>query len=270
MSFEIDVITLLPGMFDAITQFGITGRANKNGLYHLRTWNPRDYATNRYRTVDDAPYGGGPGMVMMAQPLDQAITHAKAWQSGHAVRKSRVIYLSPQGKCLDHAKVLQLSSLEGLVLLCGRYEGIDERLIERQVDEEISIGDYVISGGELAAMVLVDAIVRQLPGALGDATSAGQDSLVDHLLEYPHYTRPEVYQAQPVPEVLLSGNHAKIERWRLQQSIGRTWLKRPDLLAKKYPEGLPENEQKLLEEFKAAQHPQAVSQPMNMIKKQEQ
>lgn len=267
MSFEIDVITLLPGMFDAITQYGVAGRANKSGLYHLRTWNPRNYATNRYRTVDDAPYGGGPGMVMMAQPLDQAITDAKACQASKAVRQANVIYLSPQGKPLDHEKILQLSALEGLVLLCGRYEGVDERLVEHQVDEEISIGDYVISGGELAAMVLIDAVVRQLPGVLGDADSASQDSLVDYLLEYPHYTRPEVYQEEPVPQVLLSGDHAKINRWRLQQSIGRTWLRRPDLLAKKYPDGLPDMEKELLAEFKAALYLETASQPRNMTKK---
>ncbi len=269
MSFEFDVITLLPGMFDAITQYGVTGRANKNGLYHLRTWNPRDYAEDRYRTVDDAPYGGGPGMVMMAQPLDRAITDARTWQTKNAIGKTKVIYLSPQGKCLDHEKILQLAALEGLILLCGRYEGVDERLIEYQVDEEISIGDYVISGGELAAMVLIDAVVRQLPGTLGDAASAGEDSLVDHLLEYPHYTRPEIYKEKVVPQILLSGDHAKIDRWRLQQSIGRTWLKRPDLLARKYPEGLPSKEKALLEEFKEAQYLMADNQPMDTIKKQE-
>lgn len=270
MSFEIDVITLLPGMFDAITQYGVTGRANKSGVYHLRTWNPRDYTANQYRTVDGAPYGGGPGMVMMAKPLDRAIADAKACQSNNGIKQTNVIHLSPQGKLLDHKKTLQLSELKGLVLLCGRYEGVDERLIERQVDEEISIGDYVISGGELAAMVLIDAVVRQLPGALGDADSATQDSLVDYLLEYPLYTRPVIYQDKTVPQVLLSGDHAKINRWRLQQSIGRTWLKRPDLLAKKYPDGLPDKERKLLAEFKETQCLETASQPMNLNKKQEQ
>ena len=269
MPFEFDVITLLPGMFDAVTQYGITGKANKNGLYHLHTWNPRDYAKNRYRTVDDAPYGGGPGMVMMAEPLDQAITEAKRWQAENAASKTRVIYLSPQGKPLDHTKILQLAALDGLVLLCGRYEGIDERLIEYQVEEEVSIGDYVISGGELAAMVLIDAVVRQLPGALGDKESANQDSLADYLLEYPQYTRPEIYKGKPVPPVLLSGNHAQIDRWRLQQSIGKTWLKRPDLLTKKYPEGLPSREKELLEEFKQIQYSAAARQLLDTTKGQE-
>lgn len=270
MPFEFDIITLLPEMFDAVTQHGVTGKAKKNNLYHLHTWNPRNYVTNRYRTVDDAPYGGGPGMVMMAEPLDHAITHAKIQQASNKIHKTRVIYLSPQGKRLNHEKILQISKLDGVILLCGRYEGVDERLIEEQVDEEISIGDYVISGGELAAMVLIDAVVRQLPGALGDAQSASQDSYVDHLLEYPHYTRPYIYKEKPVPEILLSGNHAKIELWRLQQSIGRTWLKRPDLLAKKYPKGLPSEEKELLEAFKQLQCLATTNQTMDTIKEQEQ
>ncbi len=270
MPFEFDVITLLPDMFDAVTQHGVTGRAKKNNLYHLHTWNPRDYATNRYRTVDDAPYGGGPGMVMMAEPLDLAITDAKIRQTKNGTSRTSVIYLSPQGKRLDHEKILQISKLDGVILLCGRYEGIDERLIEDQVDEEISIGDYVISGGELAAMVLIDAVIRQLPGALGDTQSASQDSHVDHLLEYPHYTRPDIYKEKPVPEVLLSGDHAKIERWRQQQAIGRTWLKRPDLLAKKYPEGLPGKEKELLAEFKQLQCLTITNQATDTIKEQEQ
>lgn len=270
MPFEFDVITLLPDMFDAVTQHGVTGRAKKNNLYRLHTWNPRDYATNRYRTVDDAPYGGGPGMIMMAEPLDLAITDAKIRQTKNGTSRTSVIYLSPQGKRLDHKKILQISKLDGVILLCGRYEGIDERLIEDQVDEEISIGDYVISGGELAAMVLIDAVIRQLPGALGDTQSASQDSHVDHLLEYPHYTRPDIYKEKPVPEVLLSGDHAKIERWRLQQAIGRTWLKRPDLLAEKYPEGLPGKEKELLEEFKQLQCLTITNQATDTIKEQEQ
>lgn len=270
MPFEFDVVTLLPGMFDAVTQHGVTGRANKNSLYRLHTWNPRDYAVNRYRTVDDSPYGGGPGMVMMIEPLDKAITDARARQAENGISRTSVIYLSPQGKRLDHKKILQISKSSGVILLCGRYEGIDERLVERQVDEEISIGDYVISGGELAAMVLIDAVVRQLPGALGDAQSASQDSHVDYLLEYPHYTRPEVYKEKPVPPVLLSGDHAKIERWRSQQSIGRTWLKRPDLLAKKYPGGLPGEEKELLEEFTRLQCIAAANQLTDKTKEQEQ
>jgi len=250
LTFEFDVITLLPGMLDAVTQFGVTGRAYRRDLYRLRTWNPRDYSDNRYRKVDDAPYGGGAGMVMMAEPLDLAISSAKKWQSVNLAGKTRTIYLSPQGKRVDHARVLQLASMSGITLICGRYEGIDERFIVQHIDEELSIGDYVISGGELAAMVLIDAIVRQLPGALGGAESADKDSLVDGLLEYPQYTRPEVYREQSVPRILLTGDHAKIKRWRLQQSLGRTWLKRPDLLIKKYPDGLPDQERLLLEEFK--------------------
>lgn len=250
MSFDFDVITLLPGMFDAVTQYGITGRASKNELYYLRTWNPRDYTENRYRTVDDAPYGGGPGMVMLAEPLDRAIADAKKHRLSKGIKENRVLYLSPQGKRLTHRKVMEIAAQDGAILLCGRYEGIDERLIEEQVDEEISIGDYVISGGELAAMILIDAVVRQLPGALGDKNSAKQDSLANNLLKYPLYTRPETYKGKSVPSVLLSGNHAKIEHWRLQQTIGRTWLKRPDLLLERYPGGLPDKEKELLEVFK--------------------
>lgn len=237
-------------MLNAVTQFGITGRAYKKDLYRLRTWNPRDYTNNRYRKVDDAPYGGGVGMVMMAAPLDLAISGAQEWQKESVADKTRVIYLSPQGKRVDHARILQLTSMNGVTLICGRYEGIDERLIAQHVDEELSIGDYVISGGELAAMVLIDAIVRQLPGALGDTESADNDSLVDGLLKYPQYTRPQIYREQPIPEVLLTGDHSRINRWRLQQSLGRTWLRRPDLLIKKYPNGLPDQEKLLLEEFK--------------------
>jgi tRNA (guanine37-N1)-methyltransferase len=250
LTFEFDVITLLPGMLDAVTQFGITGKAYKKNLYRLRTWNPRDYTNNCYRKVDDAPYGGGAGMVMMAAPLDLAISGAQKWQKENVADKTWVIYLSPQGKRIDHARVSQLTSMNGVTLICGRYEGIDERLIAQHVDEELSIGDYVISGGELAAMVLIDAIVRQLPGALGDAESANNDSLVDGLLKYPQYTRPQIYREQPVPEALLTGDHSRINRWRLQQSLGRTWLRRPDLLIKKYPNGLPDQEKLLLEEFK--------------------
>jgi len=249
MPFECDVITLFPEMFDAITQYGITGKANRNSIFHLSTWNPRDFTKDNYRTVDDSPYGGGSGMVMMVQPLDDAITQARARQATLGI-ESTVIYLSPQGKRLDHGLVTQLGTLPGLILLCGRYEGIDERLIARQVDMEVSIGDYVISGGELAAMVLIDSLVRQIPGALGNAESANQDSFVDGLLDYPHYTRPEQYQGNNVPEVLVSGNHARIRHWRLQQALGRTWLKRPDLLALKYEHGLTKEEEKLLEEFK--------------------
>lgn len=254
MSFEIDVITLFPEMFDAITQYGITGRASKNEVYRLHTWNPRDFAKDNYRTVDDSPYGGGPGMIMLARPLEEAIEQARARQLSEGISKAKLIYLSPQGKLLDHEKILQLIQLKGLILLCGRYEGIDERIIMRQVDEEISIGNYVISGGELAAMVLIDSMARQIPGVLGSASSAKEDSFTDNLLEFPQYTRPEIYRGVSVPSILLSGDHAKINRWRLQQSLGKTWLKRPDLLALKFKRGISKEEQELLEEFKRTQH----------------
>jgi len=250
MPFECDVITLFPEMFNAITRYGVTGKANRNTIFQLRTWNPRDFTKDNYRTVDDSPYGGGPGMVMMAQPLEDAIIQAKTRQTALGIEKPKVVYLSPQGRRLDHEMVTQLSMLPGLILLCGRYEGVDERLIIRQVDMEISIGDYVISGGELAAMVLIDCIVRQIPGTLGDPESANQDSFVDGLLDYPHYTRPEMYKGNHVPEVLMSGNHAQIRRWRLQQALGRTWLKRPDLFELKFAHGMTVEEEKILEEFK--------------------
>lgn len=244
---QFDVITLFPEMFDAVARHGVSGRAKERGVFQLRLWNPRDFTENNYRTVDDRPYGGGPGMVMLAEPLEKAIVATRERQRQAGVREPRVVYLSPQGELLDHRMVLELGKLQGLVLLAGRYEGVDERLIRRQVDEEISIGDYVLSGGELAAMVLIDSLVRQLPGVLGDPESASQDSFVGGLLDCPHYTRPEVYQGKAVPEVLLSGNHARIQRWRLQQALGRTWLRRPDLLEKR---GLSDDERKLLEEFK--------------------
>ena len=240
---RIDVISLFPPMFEAVSAYGITGRAVKNGLLTLRMWNPRDYTEDKHRSVDDRPYGGGPGMVMMVEPLRRAIRAARGDQDNEA----KVIYLSPQGRKLDHAAVLELSQREGLILLAGRYEGIDERLLETEVDEEWSIGDYVLSGGELAAMVLIDAVTRQLPGALGDEDSAQQDSFVEGLLDCEHYTRPEDHAGQKVPEVLLSGDHEKIRRWRLKRSLGRTWLRRPDLLERL----TLNNEQKeLLEEFK--------------------
>jgi tRNA (guanine37-N1)-methyltransferase len=240
---RIDVISLFPPMFEAVTGYGVTGRAIKNGLLTLCVWNPRDYTEDRHRSVDDRPYGGGPGMVMMIEPLARAIEAARGGQAQGA----KVIYLSPQGRRLDHAGVMELSQRAGVILLAGRYEGIDERLLETEVDEEWSIGDYVLSGGELAAMVMIDAVARQLPGALGDEDSAQQDSFVEGLLDHEHYTRPEDYAGRKVPEVLLSGDHEKIRRWRLKRSLGRTWLRRPDLL-----EQLPlDNEQKrLLEEFR--------------------
>ena len=245
-----DVVTLFPEMFAALTGCGITGRAQERGLYGLTCWNPRDFAEDRYRTVDDRPYGGGPGMVMLPGPLEKAIAAAKARQVGLTGQAGRVIYLSPQGRPLDHARVLELVAEPALVLLCGRYEGVDQRLIERCVDEEVSLGDFVLSGGELPAMVLLDAMIRQLPGALNDEDSAVEDSFVDGLLDCPHYTRPVMYEGLAVPDVLLSGNHAEIRRWRLQQSLGRTEVRRPDLLARRGV--LSKEESRLLEAFRQA------------------
>ena len=239
-----EVVTLFPEMFAAITGSGITSRALEAGLYSLTTWNPRDFTTDRYRTVDDRPYGGGPGMVMLAEPLERALDGIKLAGGG------RVIYLSPQGKKLDHRRVMEFSNEKSLTLLCGRYEGVDERLLGRRVDEEVSIGDFVLSGGEIAAMALIDACVRQLPGALGDEASAMEESIADGLLDCPQYTRPEVYSGKRVPEVLLSGHHENIRRWRLKQALGRTWLRRPDLIAVK---NLNAEERKLLEEFQQEQ-----------------
>jgi tRNA (guanine37-N1)-methyltransferase len=245
--YQFDVVTLFPEMFDAVTESGVTGRARERKLFELVPWNPRDFAANSYRTVDDRPYGGGPGMVMMAEPLEKALKAARQRQKSAGVTRSRVVHLSPQGRPLDHRKVMELAALQGLVLLAGRYEGVDERLVARVIDEEVSIGDYVLSGGELAAMVVMDAVVRQMPGALGDAESASQDSFVNGLLDCPHYTRPEVYEGEAVPPVLMSGNHAVIARWRLKQALGRTWQRRPELLEQ---HGLSEEERRLLDEFK--------------------
>jgi tRNA (guanine37-N1)-methyltransferase len=235
-----DVVTLFPPMFAALSEHGITGRALHAGLWQLRTWNPRDFTSDNYRTVDDRPYGGGPGMVMLAEPLERTLAAAQAAGAG------RVVYLSPQGARLDHRKVMALSAESALTLLCGRYEGVDERLLARRVDEELSLGDFVLSGGELAAMALIDACVRQLPGALGDEQSALEESFAGGLLDCPQYTRPEVYAGERVPEVLLSGHHENIRRWRLKQALGRTWLRRPELLQAR---GMSDEEQKLLAEF---------------------
>lgn len=247
--FQFDVVTLFPEMFEAVTGSGVTGRARERKLFELVLWNPRSFAANSYRTVDDRPYGGGPGMVMMAEPLEKALNAARQRQksSGVDVKQTKVVHLSPQGRLLNHRLVMELAGLQGLVLLAGRYEGVDERLIARAVDDEISIGDYVLSGGELAAMVVMDAVVRQLPGVLGDAESASQDSFVNGLLDCQHYTRPEIYEGEAVPQVLLSGNHAEIARWRLKQAVGRTWQRRPDLLEQR---ALSADEQALLEEFR--------------------
>jgi tRNA (guanine37-N1)-methyltransferase len=246
-----DVITLFPEMFEAITQCGVTRRAIEQGKYVLHTLNPREFTSDKHRSVDDRPYGGGPGMLMMVEPLAQAIKAAKQCQAQAGITKSRVIHLSPQGRPLTHEIVQELLARdEGLILLASRYEGVDERLLRQHVDEELSIGDYVLSGGELAAMVLIDSLVRQLPGVLGDAESAQQDSFVKGLLDCPHYTRPEVYAGEEVPEVLLSGHHAEIEKWRLKQALGRTWQRRPDLLAQRQ---LTKQEARLLAEYQQEQ-----------------
>lgn len=239
---RIDVITLFPEMLSAVSEYGITGRAVKSGLIDLHNWNPRDFTCDRHRTVDDRPYGGGPGMVMLADPLSQAMHAARDAQKSDVP----VVYVSPQGKPIDHKLIMSASKRSGLILLAGRYEGIDERVL-KDVDEEWSVGDFVVSGGELPAMMIIDAITRQLPGALGDAESALQDSFVDGLLDCPHFTRPEDYQDEMVPDVLLSGNHEAIRRWRLKQSLGRTWLRRPELLTKLT---LTKEQEILLEEFK--------------------
>lgn len=242
-----DVVTLFPEVFAAVTASGITRRALERGLWQWQAWNPRDWATNVHRTVDDRPFGGGPGMVMMARPLEQAIEAAKAARGG-----GPVIYLSPQGQPLGHRRVCELAAGCGAVLLCGRYEGVDQRLIDRQVDEEISLGDFVLSGGEIPAMALIDACVRQLPGALNDDASAVEESFVAGLLDCPHYTRPEVYEGMPVPEVLLSGHHENIRRWRLKQALVRTRKRRPDLLAqRRLNPGLSTEEAHLLAEIEA-------------------
>jgi tRNA (guanine37-N1)-methyltransferase len=222
------VVSLFPEMFAAVSDYGVTGRAVQKGLLNISCCNPRDYTTDRHQTVDDRPYGGGPGMVMMTAPLEQAIHAAKASVAPGAT----VIYLSPQGRPLDQQGLVELAQRPSLVLLAGRYEGVDERLIEAEVDEEWSIGDYVLSGGELAAMVMIDGLSRLLPGVLGHHLSAEQDSFAEGLLDCPHYTRPEHYRDRAVPDVLLSGNHEAIRRWRLKQSLGRTWLRRRDLLQK--------------------------------------
>ncbi len=246
-----DVISLFPEMFDAVTKHGITSRALERKIYSLNLINPREFTTDNHKTVDDRPYGGGPGMVMLAEPLAQAIKAAKAEQEKDGIADVKVIHLSPRGSKLTHEKVMQLSQAQGLILLASRYEGVDERLLDALVDEEVSIGDYVLSGGELPAMALIDAVVRLLPGSLGDADSALEDSFVNGLLDCPHYTRPEALclegqENKVVPEVLLSGNHAKIREWRLKQSLLLTRAKRPDLLAAR---SLTKEEARLLQEI---------------------
>ena len=235
-----DVVTLFPEMLAAVTASGITARALQRGLWQVQAWNPRDFTTDAYRSVDDRPYGGGPGMVMLGEPLEKTLDAVRAAGGGP------VLYLSPQGRRLDHAKVVEVAARKAVTLLCGRYEGVDERLLRRRVDEELSLGDFVLTGGELAAMALIDAVVRQLPGALGDEESAVEESFADGLLDCPQYTRPEQLAGERVPEVLLSGHHENIRRWRLKQSLGRTWLRRPDLIAARR---LSEEETRLLDEF---------------------
>jgi len=231
---KIGIVTLFPEMFAAITEHGITSRACKEGIISLQCWNPRDFTHDRHRTVDDRPFGGGPGMLMKTEPLQCAIAAAKAGLNdglqNDGATHTKVIYLSPQGRKLDQQGVEELAACSSLVLVCGRYQGIDERLLKHDIDEEWSIGDYVLSGGELGAMVLIDAVTRYQPGALGHENSASEDSFADGLLDCPQYTRPQQYQGEAVPEVLLGGNHEQIRIWRLKHSLGNTWLKRPDLL----------------------------------------
>jgi tRNA (guanine37-N1)-methyltransferase len=224
------VVSLFPEMFAALTEYGVSGRAIRNGLCRLRLWDPRDFTLDAYRTVDDRPFGGGPGMVMLAEPLDLALSAAKAALRREGRERPRLVYLSPQGRRLDQTLVEELTRESALVLLAGRYEGIDERLFERHEMMEISLGDFVVSGGELPAMALLDALIRLIPGALGHADSAREDSFADGLLDCPHYTRPETYLGLDVPAVLRSGNHAAVAEWRQQQALRRTLRRRPDLL----------------------------------------
>ncbi len=248
------VVTLFPAMFAALTDFGVSGRAVRNGRVRLRYWDPRDFTRDNHRTVDDRPFGGGPGMVMLVEPLDLVLTAVKTALAWEGVTQPRMLHLSPQGRVLDHALVAELAREPALVLLASRYEGIDERLFQRHALEEVSIGDYVLSGGELPAMVLLDAVIRQQPGVLGHEDSAAQDSFAHGLLDCPHYTRPEVYLGLKVPEVLRSGDHAAIARWRLGQALRRTLTRRPELLARRR---LSAEEQVLLDEIRSEGVPAA-------------
>ena len=254
---RIELVTLFPELVENVASFGVTGRARERGLWTLGTKNPRDFATDRHRTVDDRPYGGGPGMVMLAEPLEQAINAAREGLGMQGIAAPRVIYMSPQGEPVTDRRVAELAAQPGMVIIAGRYEGVDERVLERGVDLELSVGDFVVSGGELPALLLIDAIVRQLPGALNDAQSSVEDSFVGGLLDCQHYTRPESYAGRAVPSVLLSGNHAEIARWRLKQALGRTWLRRPDLLAAR---GMSEEETTLLDEFKRERESGAIEE----------
>jgi tRNA (guanine37-N1)-methyltransferase len=242
-----DVITIFPEMFDALADHGITRRALDEKVFELHTWDPRDFTTDSYRRVDDRPYGGGPGMVMLPDPLQACVDAAKSRQKEAGVERPRVVLMSPQGERLGEELVKQLAAEPGLVVIAGRYEGLDERLVERSVDLEVSIGDYVTSGGELPAMVMIDCIVRRLPGSLNDAGSASQDSFSAGFLDWPHYTRPEEWKGSKVPEVLLSGNHAAIARWRRKQALGRTWERRRDLVDESR---LSKEDRQLLEEYR--------------------
>ena len=252
-----DVVTIFPEMLDALADHGITRRALDEGRFELKAWDPREFARDAYRRIDDRPYGGGPGMVMLPEPLEACVEAAKARQREAGVVSPVVVLMSPQGERLDEGVVRELASTEGLVVIAGRYEGIDERLADKLVDREVSIGDYVTSGGELPAMVMIDCIVRRLPGVLNDAESAAQDSFAVRsdswprgLLDTPHYTRPEVWKGLKVPEVLMSGNHAAIARWRRKQALGRTWQRRPDLVDEK---SLTKEDRQLLEEYRREQ-----------------
>jgi tRNA (guanine37-N1)-methyltransferase len=251
---QFDVVSLFPEMFAALTQSGVTRRAFEQERWGLTLWNPRDFTTDRHRTVDDRPYGGGPGMVMLAKPLEATINAAKARQVEHGLPPPRVVFMSPQGKPLTHERVMALKDEPGLVVLCGRYEAVDQRLLDRMVDEEISLGDFVLSGGELPAMALMDAVVRLLPGVLGDDASAVEDSFVNGLLDSPHYTRPDVYEGVPVPPVLMGGNHAEITKWRRQRMLEATLKKRPELLDKAREAGqLTKADEKFLTSLRAAE-----------------
>ena len=245
---RIDVVTLFPELVDHASRFGVTGRALEGGLWQLATWNPRDFTTDNHRTVDDRPYGGGPGMVMLAEPLAKAVAAARTAQRAAGYSTTRTILMSPSGVPLTHRRVAELAAAPATayVVVAGRYEGVDERFVAREVDSEIAIGDFVVSGGELPALMLIDAVVRQRPGVLNDAESAAQDSFVAGLLDCPHYTRPEKYEGDGVPEVLLSGHHEDIRRWRLMQSLGRTQERRPGLLTDR---PLTKEEEKLLAAF---------------------
>jgi tRNA (guanine37-N1)-methyltransferase len=245
-----DVITIFPEMLDALLDHGITRRALDEKRFELRSWDPRDFAVDAYRRIDDRPYGGGPGMVMMAEPLRAAIDAAKGRQREAGVARPKVLLMSPQGERLTEALVMELAQEEGLVVVAGRYEGVDERLVERMVDREVSIGDYVTSGGELPAMVLIDCMVRRLPGSLNDSESASQDSFSEGLLDWPHYTRPEEWNGAKVPEVLTSGNHAAVARWRRMQALGRTWDRRPELVEEAK---LSAEDRQLLDEYRRQQ-----------------